>query len=225
MLDWAHLEGASLSEAHLEGASLYRTQLLGASFFGAELQGASLRRADIDATDFSKALLWRTNLPNGNSFIDLGSFVLSVRLENAAKADPWLPLGQEKAGKSYQDLLRTIEFLPAGSLRDQALDRIQHLDCSNPDPTLAPCDSSQPPPPEAVNWRKLVEDNLVNNAAYAVALAEKLKLAICGGDDSDDVADVLRGVLESQRLEAVGPQKPALIQSIMSKDCRVSSLH
>ena len=161
-------------------------------------------------------------MPNGNSFIDLGSRTQAVRLENTpSELDPWLPLAQDKAGKLYQALLRTIEFLPSGSLRDRALDRIQHLDCSlDPDPTLASCDSSRPPPPEAVNWRKLVEDNRVGGKAYVAALAEALKSAICWGQDRDHV-DVLRGLLGNRRLDDVGPEAPALIQFILSKDCRV----
>ena len=51
-------------------------------------------------------------------------------------------------------------------------------------------------------------------------MAEALKSAICWGQDRDHV-DVLRGLLGNRRLDDVGPEAPALIQFILSKDCRV----
>ena len=119
-----------------------------------------------------------------------------------------------------------MESLPAGDLRDKALDRIRSLDCANPDPTLASCDPSIPPPPEAAAWRKALEDARVDDAAYAKALAAELKTLVCSA--GDDATYILRGLLRGaryheSRLEAAGVEAPALVDFIMSKDCPVSA--
>ena len=115
-----------------------------------------------------------------------------------------------------------MESLPAGALRDTALNRIRSLDCANPDPTLASCDPDPSLPPEAAAWRKALEDARVDDAAYAKALAAALKTLVCSG--GDDAAYVLRGLLDEP---AASPQTvreaPALVDFIMSKDCPVSA--
>jgi hypothetical protein len=54
-------------------------------------------------------------------------------------------------------LHKTINALAPGDLHDHALERIGSLDCSSSDKTLASCDPSAPPPPEAAAWRKALE--------------------------------------------------------------------
>jgi uncharacterized protein YjbI with pentapeptide repeats len=228
----AHLQGASLANAKLEGANLGVARLQGASLDGArlqgtslvfaQLQGASLMLADLQATDLSSALLWRTH--GGTRFE-------AVRF--ADSTDQWLPSwkgGDLKAqpwnDKAFQDLRKVMEsLLPDGS-RNDALERIQSLDCANPDPTFASCDPSGPLPPAAAAWRKALENTRVDDATYAKALAAALKTLVCSGDD--DAAYVLRGLLYeiqigSNRLTAAGPEAPALVDFIMSKDCPLSA--
>jgi len=113
-----------------------------------------------------------------------------------------------------------IETLPLGAERDQALDRIRSLDCANPDPTLASCDPQLKPPQEAAAWRESLEAARVDKPAYAKALAMALQTAICLA--YSDAADILRGLLARQYLQAAGAETPALVDVIMSKDCPVS---
>ena len=139
---------------------------------------------------------------------------LACWTDDHVKVRPW-------NDKAYQDLRQMIESLPPGAPRDQALDRIRSLDCANPDKTLASCDPSLPPPPEAAAWRKALEDARVDEAAYAKALAAELKTLVCSGDD--DAAYVLRGLGFQRPPCAAGPEAPALVDFIMSKDCPVSA--
>ena len=224
LLYGAQLQGASLNGAELQGAVLAGAQLRGASFAGAQLQGASLQQAGLEATHLSRALLWRTNRA-APSTADVAQ-PAAVRLANAP--DTWLPRWRDDDGKiqpwsdkAYQDLRQMMESLSPSSQRDRALERIRRLDCANPDPSLASCDPSLPPPPEAAAWRKFLEDARVDDAAYAKALAVALQALVCSGDA--DAAYVLRGLIWNERIKATGPEAPALIDFIMSKDCPVST--
>ena len=99
-----------------------------------------------------------------------------------------------------------------------------------------------PPPSEATEWRKSLEDARVDDAAYFKALASRLKSLVCTGDD--EAIDILRGVLGGtrftasdlvlqrtftserlvrSRLFALGPEAPALIDFIMNPSCPVSA--
>ena len=122
-------------------------------------------------------------------------------------------------------MIKMMESLPPIDLRDQALDHIRRLDCSNPDKALASCDRSVSPPPEAVAWENSLERARVDDPAYANALAAELKPLVCSG--GDDAAYVLRGLLKNGRLAAAGPEAPGLVDDIMntdkSKECPVSA--
>jgi uncharacterized protein YjbI with pentapeptide repeats len=221
-LGGAQLQGASLDGAQLQGASLDGTQLQGASLNRAQLQGASLQQAQLQATDLSKALLWRTNrAANSTTY---AAQLAAVTLPDSD--DSWLPVWKG-GGKVqpwnddfYRHLREAIDSLSPNGRRDQALDRIRSLDCANPDPTLASCDPTLPPPAEAASWRKALEDARVEDSAYAKVLAAALKRLVCSGEDN--AADVLRGLLKNGRLRAAGQEAPALVDFIMSKDCPVS---
>ncbi len=227
LLAGAHLQGASLDSASLQGASLADVQLQGASLKDAQLQGASLHKAGVEATDLSNAFLWRTNRA-AHSTSEIAE-PAAVRLPDTP--DLWRPVWRDDQGKvqpwtdkAYQDL-REMESLPPGHLRDRALELIGSLDCAGPDKTLASCDPDPAfdPPPEAAAWRKALESARVDDAAYAKALAVVLKTLVCSG--GDDAAYVVRGLLRQYdgRLTATGPEAPALIDFIMSKDCPVSA--
>ncbi len=145
--------------------------------------------------------------------------------EESSKIVPW-------DDKAYQDLRRMIDSLPSGDLRNEALDRIRSVDCGNPDSALASCNSSLPLPPEASAWRKSLEDVRVDYLPYVRALAVVLKILVCSGDD--EALEALRGTtsrisfssvpIVRSRLESTGPEAPALIDFIMSKDCPVSAM-
>ncbi len=223
------LEGASLVGAQLQGASLVGAQLQGASFVGAQLQGASFERAVLEATDLSDAYLWRADHTPPPS-------VSAVRISGGDKT--WLPLWPDSPeheqpwdDKAYQALRTTIESLvPAGPSRDEALKRIQSLDCASSDEALASCDPKawlaplRKPPPEAEAWRKALEVARDKDTDYAVALAKALKDLVCSGDK--DAIHVLRGGGFQAGLGAAGPAASDLIDDLTnkdSKDCPVSA--
>jgi uncharacterized protein YjbI with pentapeptide repeats len=132
LLDGAVLGGASLAEANLWGASLRTANLQGASLHRVQLQGVSLASADLDATDLSGALLWRT---------------LGETSKVTAKPEWRDEQGYDHSWdqKAYWQLRTALESHPAGDDRDQELARIQRLDCSNSDLTLASCDLNTAP--------------------------------------------------------------------------------
>jgi len=139
-----------------------------------------------------------------------------------------------------------LDSLPMNERRMEALRRIQRLDCANADPTLTPCDSSRPPSPEAGVWQRSLEESRVDDVTYFKALASVLRAIVCeglgvtggmftGGREQrlldyafiDNEAFALRGLMSSSlfkaRLVDAGPEAPALIDFIMSKDCPVSA--
>jgi Pentapeptide repeats (8 copies) len=175
-LDLAWLQGAVLSGAHLQGASLELAKLSGASL-QAQLQGASLGRATLIATDLSAAFLWRA---------DFGAAAL-VDLRLPPATDQWLPVWMKSGNtvepwkdNGYQDLRERMELIPAGPLRDQALDRIRRLDCANTDPTLASCSPSA----DDTSQQKSLENARVDDSTYAKYLAAVLKDLVCNGVDN-----------------------------------------
>jgi uncharacterized protein YjbI with pentapeptide repeats len=223
-LDHAQLQGASLAYAELQGASLYQTRLQGASLDGAQLQGASLQLANLKGTDLSLAYLWRTNQSaNTPGEDDI------IKLSDARAA--WPPSWSDKElknhpwnDKAYRDLRNMMESLLPSALRDRALERIRSLDCANSDATLASCDPSLPPPPEATAWRNVLEAASVDGEGYTKALAATLKELVCSGED--DAIHVVRGAGFQRRLEATGAVGIDLIDDLMnkdSKDCPVSA--
>ena len=265
-LDGAHLQGASLEHAQLQGALLDDAQLQGATLFGADLRGASfnlaslqaaslqwtqlqgalLEGARLQANDFSNALLWRTNAatPSPSDISHPEALTISEAPEmwrpvwraNGNQSQPWNE-------ESYQDLRKTMEFLPAGDLRDAALKRIGRLDCAKPIPRLASCDHSLLPP-EAASWRTSLEKARVDDGAYAKAKAAALRAALCTGRDGgltyftrgnlsypsvENALYVLRGLMSVgtygyARLGETGAEASELIDFILSKDCPVSAL-
>ena len=230
-LDFAQLQGASLAYGQLQGASLDGTQLQGASLAGAQHQGASLQGADLNATDLSLALLWRSNR-RGRL---LGQPPRPTAIKLPDTPDHWLPAWKEHFvdeaqtwnDEAYQKLRQIIESIPRGALRKDAENRIQSLDCANTDPTLASCDPSAAPPPEAVAWRKALEHGRVDDTAYEKALASALKPLLCSGGDAAFILQKLTQTspmgLPPQRFAAAGPEASALADFIMSKDCPASA--
>ena len=221
-LDFALLRGASIISAQLQGAWLTGTQLQGASLKDAQLQGASLQGAELEATDLTGAYLWRTN--RARSSVTPSALRMS--------GETWLPEWPDEASNrrpwdnnSYQALLRTIIGTPSpGSLREQALGRIQVLSCSNSDKALASCDPAAAPPPDAAAWREALEAASVDEKAYDAAVATVLKRLVCSG--GGDAIHILRGPGFSLRLAAAVTAASGLIDDLMnkdSKDCPVAA--
>jgi uncharacterized protein YjbI with pentapeptide repeats len=247
LMQSAQLQGASLDRAELLGASLSGAQLQGASLDRAELQGASLQEAALEAVDFSNTGLWRTNYrarwvvvaPDFDAPTMLIVDFAPAMLKFADAPDTWSPMWRDLAAnrwivnpkaipwdaESYQNLRQKLDVLPLGNLRNQALDRIRGLDCSNPDTRLDSCDPSVPPPHEAAAWRKALEDSRVRDAAaYTEALVKTLKDLVCSG--RDNAIYVLRGAGFQRRLGAGGAAAFKLVRGLTnrdSKDCTISA--
>jgi uncharacterized protein YjbI with pentapeptide repeats len=227
----AQLQGASLELAQLQGASLAGAQLQGASLELAQLQGASLQMAVLDATNLSGAFLWRTNVSAPN--------LSQPKALRFSEPPHWRPLWRKNPlqledqpwdDKAYQDLRKTIEALPPGDPREQALTHIWRLDCASDDKTLALCNSdpSLSPPHEAVDWRNDVERASVDETAYAAALAAQLKALVCSGGKSAIyvVRGLSREIIGPSRLQAAGSAAIDLVDDLTNKDsndCPVSA--
>jgi uncharacterized protein YjbI with pentapeptide repeats len=221
-LENAKLQGASLYGANLQGANLDSAQLQGASLENAKLQGASLDGAAVNGADFSKAFLWRTKWGK----LDAANLE-AVRFEDATwnpfirlrDSDPPAPWN----AKFYAVLRNLMNGIPEGEMRDHALKRIERLDCTNTDKTLASCDPATAPPPDDLHWRKELAAAIVDDTAYAKALATELRSLVCASNA--DAIYIWRGISgrTEGRLYETGREVPALVDFIMSKDCPVSA--
>ena len=111
-----------------------------------------------------------------------------------------------------------MNSIPEGESREEALKRIERLDCNSPDKTLASCDPDAPPPPQVLEWQKKLAAASVDGAAYAKALAAELRNLVCTNDAN--AIYILRGMIRSYRF---ADTDPVLVNYIMSKDCPVSA--
>jgi hypothetical protein len=94
-------------------------------------------------------------------------------MKSGNEVEPWKNDG-------YQDLRKSVELIPAGPLRDKALDRLRRVDCANLDPSLASCS----PPVDDTSQNKSLQDARVDDATYAKSLAAALKDLVCNGVDN-----------------------------------------
>jgi hypothetical protein len=177
------------------------------------------------------AFLWRTNRADAERIPGAPNSTAPSNVMPPTALDRWLPIWRDGQGNLhpwndavYQELRRGIESVPAGVPREQALESIRRLDCTNSNPSLASCDPSAPPPSNAAAWRKSLEDGQVDAAAYAKALAATLKTLVCLG--GEDAVFILRGMTSplNNPFAATGPEAAALVDAIESKDCPVSTL-
>jgi hypothetical protein len=149
----------------------------------------------------------------------------AVELEDAT----WKPIWRksyysdpiEWTAKAYAELRDSINSVPEGKMREEALQRIETLDCGSPDKTLASCDPDATPPPEVLDWQKKLEAVSVDDAAYAKALATELQSLVCANDDN--AIYILRGITGGKRHRDTKGEAPALVDFIMSKNCPVSA--
>jgi hypothetical protein len=209
----AELRGAALDSAQLQGARLIGARLQGASLDGAQLQGASFEGAHLEATDLSEAYLWRTNRPKSPST------VAAIRMSG----ESWLPEWSDKDGKPqpwdnrmFQALRKRMESLPTDLPHDEALKRIQSLDCGSSDTALASCNPTATPSPEAATWRKALEAARVSDEIYAAARAKALKDLVCSS--GDDGIYVVHGFGFAGRLDDAGDAASRLASDLANKE-------
>jgi hypothetical protein len=137
----------------------------------------------------------------------------------------WEPKRKDEDGKvqpcddnAYQALRTMIASLLRGTARDDALTRINNLDCSSSDKTLASCDPTATAPPEAATWREAtLKGARVDGGAYDEALATVLRALVC-----ENTIHVVRGEGFQERLQDAGAAASDLIDDLMkkeSKDC------
>lgn len=153
----------------------------------------------------------------------------AVRIKEAN----WKPVWQkffisdpiEWTNKSYVELRDSMKRVLEGEARTKALERIETLDCNNPDKYLASCDSAAKPPRDVIRVKKKLEEAIVGDADYEIALATELRSLVCTNDDNTIyiLGGVARLAGKSSRLAATGREASALVDFIMSKDCPVSA--
>jgi uncharacterized protein YjbI with pentapeptide repeats len=221
--------------AQLQGARLDEAQLQGARLDEAQLQGAALVGAVVNATDFSNAFLWRTDWGKIGP-ANLGA----VRLNEATT---WEPIKKESTinnvvpgpvtyifssekqvpwnANAYAELRDLIDSIPEGETRDAAQRRIERLDCTNPDKSLASCDPAATLPPDVSVWQQKLNAASVDNATYAKELATELRNLVCA--TNVNAVHIWRGIIEHRGFAETGRETPALVDFIMSKDCHVSA--
>jgi uncharacterized protein YjbI with pentapeptide repeats len=240
----AQLQGAWLMFSQLQGARLSQARLEAASLYGAELQGASLQEATMFASDLSEAFLWRTSTSRPLATGVVPAFVSQINVKwsplsraNGDKAEPW-------NDKAYRALRSAIESLPPGDNRADALKRIQSLDCANPDKMLESCDPSAESPPQAMDWRKMIENARVDKSDFAKASTDEIESLVCTDQDAgaflftgsfskrsiydasiENLVFILRGIISADRFQftSSGPEVPRFVDFIMNKDCPVSA--
>lgn len=122
-----------------------------------------------------------------------------------------------------------MEKLPKGKLRDDAIERIKILDCDHPDKTLASCDATASAPEGRIEAQKL-QIVRIDDQTHRKALASILRELVCTNDANSIY--ILRGLLEfrfkywvspENRFEGTGAETPALIDSILSRDCPLAA--
>jgi hypothetical protein len=171
------------------------------------------------------AFLWRTKWGEMDR-AELGA----VQLETVTWNPAWEPMldpvpWDAKAYADLRDLM--MNSIPEGRMRDDALKRIETLDCANPDKTLASCDPAAAPPRRVLDWQKKLARASVDDAAYAKALERELRSLVCESDVN--AIYILRGTLAGYYtfmpgvLARTDRLAPALVDFIMGKDCPVSA--
>jgi hypothetical protein len=117
----------------------------------------------------SRAFLWRTNWGEV-----VRTKLGAVRLKDvawkpllwSAKADG--PPPSQWNAKAYTELQISLNSIPEGKMRDDALRRIERLDCGNPNKKLASSDPAATPPPEVLDWQKKLNGASADNSTKEI---------------------------------------------------------
>jgi uncharacterized protein YjbI with pentapeptide repeats len=215
----ARLEGASFKGAQTEGTSFAGATLFGASFIrakldNAQLQGASLNGAQLQGASLVSAQLQGASLANAQLG---GASLKGAQLQgaslNGAQLEGASLDGAQLQGASFADAQLRGVSLAGAELQGALLGQRQ-------------LDVALSVPAQGREWQKSLEGTREKDAAVANTLAAELKTLVCSG--GYNAVNVLRGVLRTppdsiSRLEAAGPEAPALVDFIMSKDCPLSA--
>jgi uncharacterized protein YjbI with pentapeptide repeats len=166
----AQLQAALLNRAQLQSASLDGAQLQAAFLFGAQLQGALLNRAQLQGASLRDVFVWRAKPPATDK--TEGAEILDP--ESKPKyANLYCELGNpcDWNEEAYAALKASIEMVPEGQARDNALHRIAPLGQKPYDEDAA----------SASSWRELATKSQRSTEAYFGGLAKRLIEIGCAG--------------------------------------------
>jgi uncharacterized protein YjbI with pentapeptide repeats len=224
------LRGASLSSADLRGAWLSDTQLQGASLSSANLWATELDKPRLWRVDFERAFGGREGLTGGSTAIWLPVAIDWVAVQGwvvgaeqePGKTEPILELTEIPWDEGrYLALRQEIEGLPRGTRRQDALKRIERLDCERVGDGVVSCDPQAPMPKIVMDWRSNLERGGAKEADRAKELALVLRQVLCADEDVDAIY-VLRSVIKNGTLEFAASGAPQLLEDISSPACVAS---
>jgi hypothetical protein len=201
----ARLQGAALDRAQLQGASLDRAQLQGAALDWAELQGASLDRAELQAASLPSVFVWRMVPPASES-------VEHARIASPVPDAKYVGSGctEDKCDwtREYYEMLKAkIEAVPAGKLREEAIQRIKPLGA---DPFTVDEEAAR-------RWLDLAKDTEPAET-YSARYAEILIKTGCG---KRGAPYVIRGLLQELdiRFSSGDPQMAVVAKAFLEPNC------
>lgn len=218
--DSAHLDATRLDAATLQGATLEGANINGAILRDANIQGASLKEASMDAVTLGGAYVWRAVF-TGVNLDDLNPGIIEWRplTYDHSEEKPW--------SKGEYEKLRTelTTVIPEGKAREQALKRIEKLDCKQIN-RKSDCISSKPMKDTGTSAVIDAEYKGIKPEDYAQALYFILKRLLC--KDDRNAIYILRGVTRTpgrnrSLFNRAAAYAPKLAEKILSSDCPVSA--
>ena len=208
----AQMQGASLTSAHLEGAILDGANFVAARLIGTSLIGATLDSVGPAATPMIGALIRQADLQGAslNSVAIDGARFDDVRLYRAhgklkAKGVEFSDVNFKDTGygKNFQ---RWLDSTLSGIANERQKQVRKNFDVLDPQSAA---------PKNMINEKSLIGAAFGREGAvdprHQEELAETLKIAICFVDQPHFV---VRGLIESQRLEATGKFLSRLIDEL-----------
>jgi hypothetical protein len=242
----AFLQGSDFMAALLYAADLRNAQLQGARMASAQLQGALLYATMggllsdygplyIGGANFDSASLWRTNFGNVQQPIPLATTndvhwdpIYGRRWKYKEYMKLSLPPNPRELFEgrwndtAYDNLKRAIEGLRPSQSREEALKRIQRLDCKKDAPDLAPCDPKAKAPTNVADWRRKLSV-APSQAAVVEERIRHIRSTICSGEEN--AVYVWRGIarnLAVQPLPFADRDTLALVDALLSPGCSFS---
>jgi hypothetical protein len=193
-LSTAQMQGALLDSANLQGASLVNARLDGASFSGAMLHGADLTSASFRGAFMDGVYVWRSS-PPADARVVAPETRAKYSKDGCPDRDGQIAICDWNA-KTFKDLKELIaKEVPAGQMRENALQRIAVLDPGRP-------------APEEKDGAKAWAD--AARARFDAAAHERYLLKVgCSEDGAPYVISALAENLQA-RFEAGSPHVTAL---------------
>jgi hypothetical protein len=207
-LGYSQMQGASLVGAELQGASLAEAELQGASLVEAQLQGASLEKAQLQGAVAIEASVWRADARSANT---PAAYLVSSNSKESFGCKEILFGHCSESPQSFEELRQfMIDTVPAGELRDKALERIEK--------SLKP---EGFPDERAIadGWKEKEK-----NSAPPAAVLGAWKEIGCKGNDRDYngapfVARALIARLDWRPFENEAPAKAKLAAAFLAPSC------